>query len=108
MFRLEDPSAQTAKSRKIRDHGLRLVFQKASTQTQPILLQRSAGNVVPLSGLFDYTDWQNATDGREDMDRISGARWLAWTLIVEIWLFIVLVLLLVMSVGYRLFSAIFN
>ena len=53
------------------DHRLRLVFRKASTQTQPTSLQRSAGRVVPLPGLIDYTDWQNANDVREDTDRIS-------------------------------------
>jgi hypothetical protein len=108
MFRLENSSAQSAKFRRNRGLHLRIVFRKGSAQTQPILPQRSAGKVLPLPGLIDYTTWQKATDVREDGDPIYPARWLAWTIFAEIWLVIVTVLLLVMIAVYRLFSVIFN
>jgi hypothetical protein len=73
------------------DHRLRLVFRKASTQTQPILLRLSAENVVPLPGLIDSTDWQNASGVQaEDGDctspgsHLACARCVVWTIIFEL------------------------
>jgi hypothetical protein len=78
-------------------HRFRLVFQKVSTQSQLIFPSRLAGTVVPLPGLIDYNDWQNANDVRPDnQDRISPkshfsfARRLIWTVAFEIGLVIVL------------------